>query len=263
MWVSRDAEEVRIIVGHMSDNGAPMLKHAEADGLHRMWSELRGERPAPFRAELDAGKIGGKAPFLAIFEHVGPSNFRIRIAGDRLNRWFGLELRGMSVLAMVEGPVRNHMQAALNRVVGDPSVGVIRGAARGLDGQRTPFEMVLLPMRSDFGRIDRVLAGVWLLETPEAGAYPFLLDAQEIHVFTIEGDHLTNPALELSVAPEHPPQHAIQPRAAAERPKLRSVEGGGESAVRPAPSAPDDGPDHPTPPASGPRRGHLRLVKNG
>lgn len=188
MWGVSDAEERRIIVGQMSENGAMALRHRDAASLHAMWSALRGQRPAPFRAELDAERIGAKAPYLAILEHVGPSNFRVRIAGDRLNRWFGLELRGMSVLAMVEGPARNHMQAALNRVVADPAVGVVRGKARAVDGRALPFEMVLLPMRSDFGRIDRVLCGLWLIDPPAVLACPVLLDADDIRVCPVDDE---------------------------------------------------------------------------
>ena len=242
MWVVSNADERRIMVGHMSENGTAALKHPDAASLHEMWSVLRGPRPAPFRAELDAERIGAKAPFLAIFEHVGPSNFRVRIAGDRLNRWFGMELRGMSVLAMVEGPARNHMQAALNRVVADPSVGVVRGRARALDGRSQAFEMVLLPMRSDFGRIDRVLAGVWMLDSHGSVAAPFLLDADEIHVCPID-------------AGEGPVTLTDRP----------SDPGFGESPTpQIAPDADLPGADLPGPAAPSARgvRGHLRLVKN-
>ena len=235
MWVVSDADERRIVVGHMSENGTAALRHPDAASLHEMWSILRGPRPAPFRAELDAERIGAKAPYLAIFEHVGPSNFRVRIAGDRLNRWFGLELRGMSVLAMVEGPARNHMQAALNRVVADPSVGVVRGRARALDGRAQPFEMVLLPMRSDFGRVDRVLAGLWMLDQTAPVACPFLLDADEIHVCPID-------AGEGPVTITEPPH-----------------DGGFAEAATPSPVA---APHDPEAPQRRGARGHLRLVKN-
>jgi hypothetical protein len=239
--MERDADDVRIVVGQMSENGTANLRHPEAAALHQMWSALRGTRTAPFRAELDAGKIGAKAPFLAIFEHVGPSNFRIRIAGDRLNRWFGLELRGMSVLAMVDGPARNHVQAALNRVVADPSVGVIRGQARALDGQAARYEMVLLPMRSDFGRIDRVLAGLWLTDQKAATSYPFLLDVDEVHVLGI--DSPVERTTEAYVAAAERTEVPAEPDSAPARPALRSIDG--------APSGTGKA-----------RRGHLRLVKS-
>ncbi len=223
-----DVEERRIEVGRMSETGTAILKHADAAGLHEMWNALRGGRNAPFRAELDAGRIGAKAPFLAIFEHVGPSNFRIRIAGDRLNRWFGLELRGMSALAMIDGAARNHAQAALNRVVADPAVGVLSGRTRSLDGKAQAFEMVLLPMRSDFGRIDRVLAGVWLLDGAQVVDGPILLDVERAVLFPVDGP-----------APTEAPEPPAPPRD--ERPTLTPLEGG--------------------PRQSPARRGHLTLVK--
>lgn len=239
MWVVSDAEERRIVVGQMSESGAAALKHPDAASLHDMWRTLRGPRPAPFRAELDAERIGAKAPFLAIFEHVGPSNFRVRIAGDRLNRWFGMELRGMSVLAMVEGPSRNHMQAALNRVVADPAVGVVRGRARALDGRSQAFELVLLPMRSDFGRIDRVLAGLWMLDAPGAVACPFLLDADEIHVCPVETGQ--------------GPMTLIEPQSQ----DVQRFAAGPEAAPQSGAAI-----HAPTSSQTGGVRGHLRLVKN-
>ncbi|MFN3613599.1 MAG: PAS domain-containing protein [Rubrimonas sp.] len=227
-----------------------------------MWADLRGARPAPFRAELDAGRIGSRAPYLSILEHVGPSNFRIRIAGDRLNRWFGLELRGMSALSMIDGPSRNHVQAALNRVVGDPAVALVRGEARALDGRSARFEFALLPMRSDFGRIDRVLCGLWLLEA-QAAAYPFLLEVDEVAVFPVT-DQPLRPSADSAVLT---PASAVIEAARAEIARVdgaspASADGtdgrGGAADLRASLRA-IDGPQTSTAPA---RRGHLRLVKD-
>jgi hypothetical protein len=175
MLLSTESEAGRIVMRRLSDFETTALKHPDAIGLHAMWNDLRGERPAPFRAELDAGRIGARAPFLAILEYVGPSNFRIRIAGDRLNKWFGLELRGMSALSMIDAEHRNAAQAALNSVTSQPAVAAVHGDARASTGFSWPFEMVLLPMRSDFGKIDRVLVGVWLLDGRTAAPAPVRL----------------------------------------------------------------------------------------
>jgi hypothetical protein len=258
MWTRRDAEEVRIVVGQMSENGTAGAKHPDCAGLIQMWTDLRGARPAPFRAELDASRIGARAPYLSILEHVGPSNFRIRIAGDRLNRWFGLELRGMSALSMIDGPSRNHVQAALNRVVGDPAVAVVRGEARALDGRAARFELALLPMRSDFGRIDRVLCGLWLIEAQTA-AYPFLLEVDEVTVFPV-ADQPLRPSADSAVLT---PASAIIEAARAE---IARAEGGVSEGISPnggvdlrASLRTIEGAQTSTAPA---RRGHLRLVKD-
>lgn len=220
-----ELEARRIDVTLLSDFDTAALAHPEARGLFAMWTELRAGRPAPFRAELDASRIGARAPFLAILEYVGPSNFRVRIAGDRLNRWFGLELRGMSALSLVEAEARNHFQSVLNRLTAEPAVAVVKGQARGARGAVGVFEMALLPMRSDFGRIDRVLAGLWIDRAAGGPLGPVRLDAVEFVVA---------PIVEESVA-EAEDAPASPPPAAAPAP--------GAGGVRQV------------------RRGHLRLVK--
>ena len=235
-------------MGRASELSTTILRHPESQGLHRMWDELRGDRPVPFRAELDAHKIGAKAPFLAILEYVGPSNFRIRIAGDRLNKWFGMELRGMSALALLDTVSRNHFQATLNRVTADPAVAVLHGSARGPDGFSARFEMVLLPMRSDFGRVDRVLVGLWLVDAPAMARGPLRLEPDAFTVAPIlseatsADDMLREAGRDAVSVPSLVPPAMAQPE--------RSVE----------PRHDDPVPDGPGPNGPG-RRGHLRLVK--
>jgi hypothetical protein len=100
---------------------------------------------------------------------------------------------------------------------------MVRPARR--TGAARAFEFVLLPMRSDFGPIDRVLFGMWLAEGAVAPTQPVRLRIDEI---------IVSP---LAQALEDAPQAAPAP-----------VE------VAPAEDAPAD------PPATPPRRGHLRLV---
>lgn len=234
MCYTSDAAERRIAMGQMSDFGTTALTHPDACGLYEMWAALRGDRPAPFRAELDAVKIGARAPFLAILEHVGPSNFRFRIAGDRLNAWFGIELRGMSALSMIQPEARNHFQSALNRVAGAPAAAALRGRAARPDGFSAGFEMVLLPMRSDFGRIDRVLVGLWLLDAPMRTPGPLRLDLGELIVTPI-----CEEAPGADVAPQDDDGALHEPAS---------------DFAADAPAADADAP---------PRRAHLRVIKGG
>jgi hypothetical protein len=244
-------------MGFALDFGRTILKHPEAQGLHAMWEALRGDRPVPFRAELDAHRIGAKAPFLAILEYVGPSNFRIRIAGDRLNKWFGIELRGMSALALLDTEARNHFQATLNRVTAEPAVAALHGMARGPEGLTAHFEMVLLPMRSDFGRVDRVLVGLWLLDAPALSRGPLRLEPDAFSVGAIEGVAAVasgaGPSLREGAETSGP-----MPQGPA---ILRTIEGGGAREGTGGPQ--DGGGDEAAGAASRPRGSHLRLVKKG
>lgn len=234
-WHGVETDDRRVTVVRMADFRASALTHPEAARVYALWDTLRAGQTAPFRAALDAGSIGAAAPFLAILEAVGPSNFRIRIAGDRLNKWFGLELRGMSALAMSVVDGRNHVQSAINRVTREPAFATIHGTARATDGFSAPFTQILLPMRSDFGKIDRVLVGLWLSDAPALLHNPIRLDAREIAIVPIVPHDA--PKGELRAAAEDP--------APFRRPALRPVEGAGDADK----------------PLQKPRRGHLRLVK--
>lgn len=243
MWYDTPRELQQHEAGDLLAFGSSTLEHTEARGLYEMWNALRGDRPVPFRAELDAHRIGAKAPFLAILEYVGPSNFRIRIAGDRLNKWFGLELRGMSALSLLDNDARNHFQAALNRVTAEPAVAAVHGAARGPDDKKSRFELVLMPMRSDFGRIDRVLVGLWLLDIPALSKGPFRLEPTEFTISTVDGMAVEDlPTTETADVPAESAPVA-----------LRSVEGTGDSTA--------DRPEELDVPSTGRRRGHLRVIK--
>ncbi len=249
-----DSGTERIIMGRLSEFGTLALTHPDLVAVHAMWDGLRGDRPVPFRAELDAGRIGARAPFLAILEYVGPSNFRIRIAGDRLNKWFGLELRGMSALSMVAAQCRNHVQAALNRVTGEPAVAALQGEARADSGFSAPFEMALLPMRSDFGKVDRVLVGMWLTDGRALAPAPLRLVPSQITVAPIaeEEEAMDEALTTVSEAPADP-----TPAAAPSLPDP-AAQDDDDAAARAAEARRE---------ASGPmikepgRRGHLRLVK--
>jgi hypothetical protein len=248
-WHGVETEDRSVNVVAMAEFRASDLTHAEAARIFTLWDKLRDGRMAPFRAELDAGRIGPAAPFLAILEAVGPSNFRIRIAGDRLNKWFGLELRGMSALAMSIAEGRNHMQSAINRVTIEPAFAAMHGTARAADGFAAPFELLLLPMRSDFGKVDRVLVGLWLFDAPAVRLSPIRLDARDIVIVPIVPQDGAAQAAE--PAPTAVGATAVEAAAAEapapfERPPLRAIDGAGDSG------------DGDKPP---PRRGHLRLVK--
>jgi hypothetical protein len=87
--------------------------------------------------------------------------------------------------------------------------------------------MALMPMRSDFGRIDRVLVGIWLLDSAPGATGPLRLDADSFTAAAILGDGpLTDPT------PDAPGPGGGP---------LRAIDGGGAGGEA--------------------RRGHLRLVK--
>ena len=134
-----------------------MMKHDNTRALHAYWNQLRAGRRAPFRREVDPRAIEPLLDSTFILEHLDERNIRFRLAGTRLCENFGLELRGMSALALWHGDCREKVRDVINQVVSEPCVGHVACTVETRDGYLYDAEFLFLPLRSDFGDMSRVL----------------------------------------------------------------------------------------------------------
>lgn len=144
------------------------IVHADIRALEQYWQELRAGRACPFRAEVDPRDIRSKIGNLFILEDLGLGNIRFRIAGTALTDAFGIELRGMPVRSIMEMRGRESLAELLAETMAEPGVGYARLRRSGTAGEL--WEMILLPLRSDQGRIDRVIGALHRLDSGELGA---------------------------------------------------------------------------------------------
>ncbi len=155
--------------------------HSEIRSLYNYWERLRAGRPCPYRAEIDPRDMDGDARHLFVLEDLGQGNLRFRLAGTALIDAFGYELRGMSARSVMEGQARESFVALIAETLAEPGVGYARLFAP--DGE-TVWEVVLLPLRGNFGQIDRLSGCLHPVSgrTPEAGDVPlrFTIDAMSI-----------------------------------------------------------------------------------
>ena len=128
--------------------------HSEIRALYNYWERLRGGRPCPYRAEVDPRDMTGDARYLFVLEDLGEGNLRFRLAGTALIDAFGYELRGMSARSVMEGRARESFVALIDESLAEPGVGYARLLAP--DGVSV-WEVVLLPLRGNFGQIDRLI----------------------------------------------------------------------------------------------------------
>ncbi|MEM7177620.1 MAG: PAS domain-containing protein [Pseudomonadota bacterium] len=199
-------------------NHSTDMLHTETRALFAYWDRLRGDRDVPFRTEIDPRDMDCDARYLFILESLGNGNIRFRLAGSAIGDAFGMELRGMSIRAIMEGKSRQNISALVEEVLDEPGVGY----ARLIEDNElaTNWEMVLLPLKSDFGSVNRVIGALHPISgTPsQAGvnvsALRFVVD-------------------EMSVRPVERPAPSMQ---AGEQPVRAFAE----------PMAPFEGPDHPT-----------------
>ncbi|MHA1527661.1 MAG: PAS domain-containing protein [Alphaproteobacteria bacterium] len=168
----------------LSRNSNEMI-HSEIRALYNYWERLRAGRPCPYRAEVDPRDMEGDAQNLFVLEDLGQGNLRFRLAGTALVDAFGYELRGMSARSVMEGKARESFVALIAETLAEPGVGYARLLA---PDRVTVWEVVLLPLRGNFGEIDRLIGCLHPVSgrTPEAGAQPgdvplrFTIDAMSI-----------------------------------------------------------------------------------
>ena len=159
--------------------------HSEIRALYNYWEALRAGRPCPYRAEVDPRDMKGDARHLFVLEDLGQGNLRFRLAGTALIDAFGYEMRGMSARSIMSGKARESFVALINETLAEPGVGYARLFAP--DGV-TLWEVVLLPLRGNFGQIDRLIGclhpvrGRTSEAVTEPGAVPlrFTIDTMSI-----------------------------------------------------------------------------------
>lgn len=135
-----------------SNNGYSAIAQVEA-----YWEGLRQGRLMPKRSEIDPRGIEGALEHAFILERIAASVARLRIAGSHLSDLMGMEVRGMPITSFVNPPSRRQLSDALEEVFQRPATCELRLAAD--ERQQAPFvaRMILLPLKSDFGDVSRIL----------------------------------------------------------------------------------------------------------
>lgn len=160
---------------------------AEIRALFAYWETLRGDRLVPFRSEVDPRGMRCDPRNLFILEDLGRDNVRFRLAGTALVDAFGMELRGMSARSMMQGKARESFGALLSETLAEPGIGYARLRRHG--GTNDVWEVLLLPLRSDFGQIDRLIGCLHPVSgvVPEGGATPLSFTIEEMSIRPIQG----------------------------------------------------------------------------
>lgn len=130
------------------------------------WENLRDGQELPLRSDVDPRAMPDVLDSLFILERLNPDDIRVRIAGLTLCEMMGMEVRGQSPATFFGDKSRVRFAAVVTDVMNRPTI-----ARLGLDttdkmGNKATAEMILLPLRSDFGDVSRVIGCV---TTPKDG----------------------------------------------------------------------------------------------
>ena len=141
------------------------MKNLSTRLVYDYWNELRGDRAAPERGEIEPGALRHALADTFVLENepIGPV---FRLAGTRVCALFGGELRGRSFTALWPEVEAQGEIGRLVRTVMDESAGAVAGlSAETVDGAPIYLELLLLPLRYR-GRTHARLLGAFSPASP-------------------------------------------------------------------------------------------------
>jgi hypothetical protein len=132
------------------------MKSVSSKRLYQYWQDLRGDRPAPERRDIEPAAIKSLLSDVFILEHVSGVEFSYRLAGSSLCAAYCRELKGRSFRQYWNEEDLEALDTMMLAIREDAAAAVVGYHAINQRGQRAPFEMLLLPLRyggKDYPRI--------------------------------------------------------------------------------------------------------------
>jgi hypothetical protein len=149
------------------------MKHESTRTVFEYWTERRGDRPAPERAEINPAAIRHALgdTFMLAADFV--DQLRFRLAGTRVCALFCREIKGEAFDAPWVEASRKPIEELLSVVTGE-AVGAVAGLiGRAADGAEVDLEMLLLPLTHAghariraMGVLTPIVPPYWLGEKP-------------------------------------------------------------------------------------------------
>jgi hypothetical protein len=142
------------------------MKHETSRVLFSYWNDVRADRVAPQRFEIDPSRISSILPYTFILERRDAETFCYRLAGTRMCDIFGQELRGTNFLDGWMTIDRLPLLRQFSTLTRQASVGVVHIEMAAIAEKAIEGEVLLLPLRHTRDAIDRVLGSFSPLQSP-------------------------------------------------------------------------------------------------
>jgi hypothetical protein len=194
--------------------------------LKSYWDRLRAGRVAPYRAEIDPRQFESALENTFIVEKIASDTMRVRLAGTKICEMMGMEVRGMEPGALIEAGDRVRFERLLNVVMSEPAVIELKLAAPNRAGVYRA-SMLLMPLRSDFGEINRVIGCT--SGEGDLFAAPLAFSIEDVAVTPVEPSQSIEPRQAMPGFAEAQSEFGPAPSA----PKLRTIEGNPNASAKP------------------------------
>ncbi|MBW6424743.1 PAS domain-containing protein [Rhizobium sp. XQZ8] len=144
------------------------MRNQASRAVFDYWINIKRDRPAPLRTEIDPAALRHLLPYLFIAANDADGVPSFRLAGTRICDLFAREFRGAAFAEMwLTSDYRRSVEIVHNVIHDEVPAHIEVDAVNGK--YRHPHEMLLLPMKSsEHERSDRVLGAL----LPQTDRYP-------------------------------------------------------------------------------------------
>ena len=142
------------------------MKEATSQQLYTYWNDVRGDRLAPRRFEIEPSRIAAILPDTFILERIDANTARFRLAGTRICEAFVAEFRGINIFDLLGALDRASLKHAVATICKEGGVGlfVLEGATES--GKILVFEMLIVPLIHTNETVDRLLGSLTPVNPP-------------------------------------------------------------------------------------------------
>lgn len=131
------------------------MKNSTSKILFTYWNEVRGNRVAPRRFEIEPARLAPVLPDAFILERLGDLNIRYRLAGTRLIEQFGFEFRGESFFNGYEAEDRTILERMIRSMTQEGGGALFELVSTSQSGREVEHECLVLPLVHMRDTVDR------------------------------------------------------------------------------------------------------------
>lgn len=143
------------------------MKNRASKQLYGYWNEVRGDRLAPRRFEIEPARLASILPDAFILERLGDMDIRYRLAGTRIIDQFGTDFRGASFFEGFVSTDRKIIERQIRDMTTYGGGAVFDITSTAPSGRSVTHECLLLPLIHMRDVVDRFVGCISLIDAPE------------------------------------------------------------------------------------------------
>lgn len=142
------------------------MKQRTSHILFGYWNDVRGDRMAPKRFEIEPSRISEILAETFILERLDSRTFVFRLAGTRICDSFGAELRGRNFSDFAGNEARDDFEHAMADITDRGAVGVFEIEARDAAERQVRFEATMMPLTHLDAKVSRYVGSLSAIDAP-------------------------------------------------------------------------------------------------